>query len=123
MATFAVSVRIDMLRSLGYASISSTYAQVGTNTAHRTRMMKITNNTSGDMFFAFTSLGSVPASDGTADNIFIPAGGFTLFDFSSNPGESGQPFVFQTNTSVWVRQSSAPTSGAVYVEIVYGKGE
>lgn len=119
----AVAVRIDRVRTLGFASISGTYAQVGTSLTHMTRIMKLTNNTNGDMYFAFTSSGSTPASDGTADNIFVPAGGFTLYDFSANPTEDGRPFCFSINTSVWVRQSSAPSSGSVYVECVYGKGE
>lgn len=121
--TTAVAVRICRLRSLANGSISGTYAQVGTSLTHMTRILKLTNNTDGDMFFAFTSNGSIPASDGSEDNIFIPAGGFTLFDFSANPTEEGRPFSFSINTSVWVRQSSAPTTGSVYVECVYGKGE
>jgi hypothetical protein len=123
---FSLPVRVDVLRSLAFGSISGTYALLVTSAsvsafAHRTRMVKITNNTNGDMFFAFTS-GSTPASDGSADNIFVPAGGFTLFDFTSN-SESGTPFVFQIGTTVWVRQSTAPTSGSVYLECVFGKGE
>lgn len=123
---FAAPVRLDSLRSLANGSISGTYAQLVTSASiaafgHRTRLVKITNNTNGDMFFAFTS-GTTPASDGSGDNAFIPAGGFTLFDFTSN-SESGTAFVFQIGTVVWVRQSTAPTTGAVYLECVYGKGE
>ena len=124
---FSQTVRVDALRSLANGSISATYAKLQTASsvaafAHRTRMVKITNNTNGDMFFAVTS-GDTPLSDGTADNFFVPAGGFTLFDFTSNSEASGSPFVFQIGTVFWVRQSTAPTTGSVYLECVFGKGE
>jgi len=120
----SIVVHVDALRSLGFASISGTYATLGTAFGHKTRMVKITNNTDGDMFIGWTTGSVAPASDGTADNQFIPAGGFTLFDFSANPGSEGQfPFCFCQNTQAWVRQSSAPTKGSVYLECIYGKGE
>lgn len=119
---FSVTVRVDNLRSLAFGSVSGTYAKLGTAFTHRMRVVKITNNTNGDMFLAFTS-GNTPLSDATQDNVFVPAGGFTLYDFTSNSESSGSPFVFEIGTQVWVRQSSAPTSGSVYIECVYGKGE
>jgi hypothetical protein len=120
----SIAVRIDTLRSLAYSSIlTATYTLVTSGLTHKTRVMKFTNNTDGDMFFAFTSTNVAPSGNGTADNIFVPAGGFTLFDFSANPSESGEPFVFSVNTYCWVRYSTAPTRGSVYIECVYGKGE
>ena len=66
----------------------------------------------------------MPLSDGTQDNDFIPAGGFSLYDFSSNGGESqAKPFAFQEGTQVWVRSSTAPTTKSVYCITSYGLGE
>ena len=112
-----------MLRSVANGSISATYAALGAVFAHRMRMIKITNNTDGDMFIAFNSLTTAPASDGTADNDFVPAGGFVLYDFTSNSESTGSPFVFQNGTQIWVRYSSAPTKNSVYLTCIYGKGE
>jgi len=64
-----------------------------------------------------------PASDGSADNDFVPAGGFVLYDFTSNSAAGGSPFVFQLGTQFWVRQSTAPTTGSIYLTVVYAKGE
>lgn len=119
---FSVTVRVDRLRSLPFGSLSATYARLGPQFADRMRIVKISNNTNGDMLFAFTN-GSVPASDGTADNVFVPAGGFTLYDFATNSESSGSPLVFQIGTQVWVRQLTAVSSGSVYIESVFGKGE
>ena len=119
---FTNNVRVDTLRVVANGAISSSYATFGLSFAHRMRMIKITNNTDGDLFIAFTT-GSTPASDGTADNDFVPAGSFVLYDFTSNSESTSSPFVFQVGTQVWVRYSSAPTARSVYLTAVYGKGE
>ncbi len=130
---YSTIVRVDVIRSLSFEDISATYSlfeigsgdteTVDTGFAHRMRIVDISNATDGDMFIAFTSSNLAPASDGTADNLFIPAGGFTLFDLATNSETSGSPLVFQVGTCIWVRYSTAPTKKAVYVECVYAKSE
>lgn len=120
---FALPVRIDVLRVVANGSIAATYAAFGSAFTHRARMVKVTNNTNGDLFIGVNSLATAPASDGTADNDFVPAGGFVLYDFTSNSENTGNPFVFQVGTQFWVRYSTAPTTGSVYLTVVFGKGE
>jgi hypothetical protein len=111
----AAKVQFDSLRTLGFAGISATYAAVGTAAAvPGIRMMCITNKTAGDMIFSISNTNV----DG---NLFIPAGSFKLFDFTSNivPGKDDSFFVAQ-GTIWYVKQVTAPTSGAVYIEYVYG---
>lgn len=119
---FTNNVRVDTLRTVAFGGIGSSYAVFGSAFSHRMRMIKITNNTDGDLFIAFTR-GNTPASDGSADNDFVPAGSFVLYDFTSNSESTSSPFVFQIGTQVWVRYSSAPTVKSVYLTGVYGKGE
>ena len=57
-------VRIDSLRTLGFAGISGTYAAIGAPTAFNWRMFRVINNTDGDMIISV---------DGTTDNLFVPA--------------------------------------------------
>jgi len=121
---FTSVVRLDALRNIGNASITGSYAVFGSTFTHRMRMIKITNNTDGDMFIAFnTTPSTAPLSTGVADNDFVPAGSFVLYDFTSNSESSASPFVFQVGTQVWIRFSSAPTKGSVYLAAIYGKGE
>lgn len=121
---FTYTVRLDILRSVAFGGISGNYAAFGATFAHRMRMVKITNNTNGDLFIGFNSTpATAPLSDGAHDNDFVPAGGFVLYDFTSNTGASGSPFVFEKGTQAWVRESSAPTTGSVYLTCIYGKGE
>lgn len=104
---------IDAYRTLGFGSISASYAAVGTPFTHLMRLICITNNTDGDMIFSV---------DGSTNQLFVAAGSFKLFDISTNKEISCQ-FYFPANTQFYVKQSSAPTRGAVYVEAVYGLGE
>lgn len=120
---FAKSVRVDTLRTVAFGGISANYAVLGAAFTHRIRILKITNNTDGDLFIGFNALVTAPASDGTADGDIVPAGGFVLYDFTSNSEPTGSSLVFEVGTQVWVRQSTAPTSGSVYLTTIYARGE
>jgi hypothetical protein len=105
-------VRVDALRTLAFGSISGTYTPLGTAFAHSMRLIKLTNTTNVGLTFSF---------DGVTNNLFIPAGAFTLFDLTTNKTSPTVTFVFQIGTQVFVM--GAPTSGAVYLECIYGQGE
>jgi hypothetical protein len=52
--------------------------------------------------------------------IFLPAGSFKLYDLTANlvPGKDDN-FVIAIGTQFYVKQVTAPVSGAVYIEDVY----
>jgi hypothetical protein len=110
----AKRVYFDTLRSLDYTGISGTYAAIGTALAFNPRALCITNNTNGDLIFS---------DDNTISpgKVFIPAFSYRLYDllanFNSNIDDS---FVLAIGTTIYVKQSTSPTSGAVYLEYVYG---
>ncbi len=110
----AKKVYFDTLRSLGFASISAAYAAVGTPLTVNARIICFTNTTQGDMIF------SVDNTNATGQ-ILVPAGSFKLYDFTSNL-ISGKDDAFELAkaTQFYVKQSSAPVSGSVYIELVYG---
>lgn len=101
----------DELRSLAFGGISGTYAAVGSPLDVLGRIICITNNTEGDMFFT---------TDSSRDELFIPAGSFKLFDIQSNMNtHDDDRYVISKQTQFYVKQSTAPVSGAVYIEIIY----
>ncbi len=110
----AKKVYFDTLRSLAFGSISGTYAAVGSALTVEARIVCFTNKTQGDMIFSTDNTNS----DGM---IFVPAGAFKLYDLTANlvPGKDDS-FVLAKGTQFYVKQSTAPTSGAVYLEFVYG---
>lgn len=105
--------RFDALRSLAFGSISGTYAALGTAFSHAMRAFRISNATDGDILISF---------DGTTDNLFLPANSFVLYDVASDDDPIDE-FRISNRTQIYVKQSTAPTSGAVYLEAMYGKGE
>lgn len=111
----AKKVYFDTLRSLGFASISGTYAAVGSALTVNPRIVCITNNTQGDMIFSTSSSNA----DG---NLFVKAGSFKLFDLTANMvPEKDDSFVIAVGTVMYVKQVTAPVSGSVYVEYIYGE--
>jgi hypothetical protein len=109
----AKKVYFDTLRSLAFGDISATYAAIGTPFTEEVRILTIINDTAGDMIFS---------TDDTivAGQIFVQAGVTRTFNFTSNliPGKDDS-FVVAKGTQFYVKQSTAPSSGAVYIENVY----
>lgn len=102
---------LEPLRSLGFAGISGSYAAVGDEQAYSCRIICFSNNTQGDMLFS---------RDGVTDELFVAAGSFKLFDISTNHRAANQSdLVFVKGTQWYVKQSTAPVSGDVYIEIIY----
>ena len=103
--------RFDELRSLASGGISGVYAAVGSVTSVRPRIVTITNNTEGDMYFT---------TDNSRDEIFVAAGAFKLYDIQANINTaSDDSYVLPIGLQFYVKQVAAPVSGSVYIEIVY----
>lgn len=105
--------RVDALRSVGFASITGSYTVLGSAFSHPARIFRIANNTNGDVFISF---------DGTTDNLFVPANSFVLYDISANDDPDDR-FRISNHTQLYVKLSTVPTSGSVYLEMIYGQGE
>ena len=111
MAKVAV---FDTLRTLAFGGISGAYAAVGPVLTVTTRIICITNLTQGNMIFSDDSTNA-------SGKLILPAGGFKLFDITSNmvPGPNGDDSLLLPIGLQWyVKQVTAPVSGAVYIEVV-----
>jgi hypothetical protein len=102
-------VQIDTLRSLAFGSISGTYAALGSAFTFDARLICITNDTNGDMFFSI---------DGVHDQLFVAATSFKLFDLNTNRVLQQQLWILPIGTQFYVRQSTSPSTGAVYLEVL-----
>ncbi len=109
-------VRVDAYKTLAFGGISGTFAAVGTPVTHNWRAFRIVNATNGDLIISL---------DGTTNNLFMPASTFVLYDVSTNstPSNENDGLVVGIGTQFYAKQSTAPTSGAVYIEGIYAKGE
>lgn len=101
----------DVLRTLASGGISGSYASVGAALTKPARMVCFTNNTDGDMLFT---------TDTNEDQTFVAAGSFKLWDIQANMNaQFDDKYVIPVGTQFSVKQSTAPTTGDVYVEVLY----
>ena len=104
-------VFFEPIKTIAFGAIGAAYAAVGAATTHGIRMVRISNNTEGDMYFTTNS---------AQDEMFLPAGTFVLWDLQANNYEKTDPkFVLEVGTQFYVKQITAPVSGSVYVECIY----
>lgn len=106
------AARFDALRSLGFAGISAVYATLGPAATKNFLAFRVINNTDGDLIISF---------NGTTDNLFLPAFSFVLYDIAANAAPIGvhDSLALPQKVQVYVRESTAPTVGAVYFEGLY----
>lgn len=103
----------EPLRTLAAVGISGSYAAVGTPLDNMVRAFCITNNTQGDMIF---SLDNTVA----AGQMFVAAGSYKLYDVQANMNaQFDDKYVLAVGEQFYVKQSTAPTSGDVWIECLY----
>lgn len=110
----AIRAFFDTLRSIAFGDITGAYAPVGTPFDHTVRLIHITNNTDGDMIIS---------TNGVTDHLFVPAHSFILLDLTTNHGQYDSTFVLSKETQFYVKESTASTSGSLYIAAVYGRGQ
>lgn len=102
------------LRSVAFGSITGSYTALGSPFAHPVRIIRIINNTNTDVFISL---------DGTNNNMYLPAGTFVLYDFTTNRELISPYFVIPNGTQLYIKYNTSPASGSVFVETIYGYGE
>ncbi len=110
----AKRVYFDTLRSLANGGISGVYAAVGPALTVEPRIICITNDTDAGMIFSDDNTNAT-------GKLYLPKGTFKLFDLTANmvPGKDDS-FVIAKGVIMYVKQASAPTTGSVYIEYIYG---
>lgn len=102
----AIALAFESLRSLAAGSIGASYTAVGDPFANIARKVIIANYTDAQLFFSL---------DGTNDHIVLAANKEHEFFY-----ESKDDSYFQKSTTVSVKESGTPTTGAVYVMVMFG---
>lgn len=112
MASQALAIRLvfEPVRSLAFGSISGTYTGIGTAFANPERMMLVQNATDVSLMFS---------ADGINDHFQLPSNGFLLLDIAANKTTS-QGFYIAEGTRMYVKEIGTPSTGSVYVTVMYG---
>lgn len=110
---FTTQAKADTLRTTAFGSITGSYTAVGTPFAFQARIICFTNTTNQDVMFSM---------DGVHDQLIVPAGSFKLFDVTMNHRPVNMDdFCFAIGTQWYVKYVSSPSSGAIYIEVVYAQ--
>lgn len=109
--SLAIRLVPETLRSAAFGAIGAGYSAVGTALANPCSIFLIQNATDESALFSL---------DGVNDHFFLPAGGFLLLDLTTNKTLPQGAFISQGTTVYVKRGGGAPTSGAVYVSVLYG---
>jgi hypothetical protein len=112
MLASAIKVRFEQLRTLGFADVGAFYTAVGNPSANPIRMLRIVNTTNQNILVSF---------DDIDDYDFVYSLGDVLYNFGSNKIDPAGIYEMPQNTTVYVRYqgATAPTSGNVYVMMIY----
>lgn len=111
--SFGSRVTFEPVRELAFGGIGAAYAAIGAVTVDYTRLVRFVNSTDVEVYISL---------DGSTNHIRIAAGSFLLLDFTSN--EVGEVGFFVAKGTIFYTKSvaGAPSSGSVWIEVVYGHG-
>lgn len=110
---YGTRVKFDAVRELDFGDISGTYAALGTPLGEHVRLIKFNSSLNTEAYVSF---------DGSTDNLRLVNNGFVLLDLSANKVRDDGLFL-AVGTQIWIKEvSSTPTSGSVWVEVLYAEG-
>lgn len=107
----ATRIRWEPRRSLAFGVLNNTYQGLGAAITTPARMIKIVNTTNADIDISL---------DGITDMDIAPASSAFIYDFASNKSTNGGNLCLATGDRFYVKTAGAPTSGAVYLVVIYG---
>jgi hypothetical protein len=110
---FGTRAQFDAVRELAFGSITTSYAAVGAALTDHARLVVITNSSDAEVHVSL---------DGTTNNLRLAANSFKLFDFSTNKIRDDGLFVTMGTVFYAKRVSGAPSTGAVWIEVVSATG-
>ena len=111
-------VRFDKVRGMVFSSITASYQAIGflatpltpAPLTHAMRVLHFINSTDVDIMVSFDSIN---------DNFPILAGGFSLYDLTSDE-DMGEQFRYQVGSNIYIKYLAVPTTGTFYIASVYG---
>lgn len=108
----------DVVRSLPIASISGTYAKLGSAFGHPMRILHFINDSNGTYMLS---------RNGIDDHVPLVGDSFSLYDGTSDEDQN-EMARFEKGQQWWIKSLIAPTviattTNTVYLACMYGRGE
>jgi len=109
--TCSARIRYEDLRSLGFVSITGSYATIGTAFDNPIRMLKVTNTTDVNILVSF---------NGINDKDIVAANSAYVYDYASNKSTQSGFAEQSAGERVYIKaESGLPTIGSVYITAIY----
>ena len=106
-------VEFEAVREVAFGGIGAAYAALGAITADNARMLGITNTTDAEVYISF---------DGVTNHLRVAAGSFKLYDLTANKVRDDGYFLANRTQIYQMRVAGAPTSGALWAEVIIATG-
>lgn len=100
----------EAMRTLAHGSIGAGYTAIGVATEFASFLLIINNYTDAQLTFSL---------DGATDHFELASGNSLTIDVTANKSHDMDIYL-PAKTTVYVKQSGAPSSGSVYVSSLYG---
>lgn len=110
---FGTKVRAEAVREAAFGSIGAAYAALGSALSDHCRIFSVFNSTDVDVYISF---------DGTTNHLRVASGTGQVYDLTANKVRDDGFFVPVGTVVYQKRVSGAPTTGAVWAQVVYADG-
>lgn len=111
MSILGIKAKFETVRVEIAANVGAGYSVLGAPLANAARLVYILNTIDSGLMFS---------TDGFNDHFAVPENGYIVFDLTTNKLEGEDGWFFGASTQFWIRQLGAPTTGAVYLSVLYG---
>jgi len=110
---FGTRVRFEELREVAFGGIGAAYAAVGGSTSDHTRLVAFYNATDKDVYISL---------NGVTNHLRIASGSGQVLDLTANKVRDDGLFVDLGTVFYVKRASGAPTSGTLWIQVMYANG-
>ncbi len=110
---YGTRAQYEPIREVAAASVGASYSAVGTAITDHARIIRIVSSLDAE---AYVSI------DGTNNHIRLASNSFVLYDLSSNKVQDDGLFLSVGTVFYAKRVSGAPTSGSLWIEVLYASG-
>lgn len=110
---YGTKLQFEPVREVAAASITASFAAVGTATIDHTRIVSFVNGTNADVYVSL---------DGTNNHLRIASNSFKLFDLTTNKVSDDGLFIAQGTIFQIKLVGAAATTGTFWIEVAYASG-
>lgn len=110
---YGTRATFEAVREAAFGSVGAAYAALGSAIADHARLVRFVNTCNAEVYISL---------DNSTNHIRLAAGSFFIIDLSSNKVRDDGLFIPIGTVFYQKYVTGAPTSGSVWVEVMYAEG-